>query len=520
MNKLVAGILMLGSLQGWAQSMEEGIKHLELEQYVRAKNIFKNQIKADPKSPEGYYYLGEYYVRTDSPDSAKVVFAEGIKNNETAPLNFVGMGTVVYENNPTEGKRNFDKAQELSKSKDFKVLDFIAEYYITSATKDLPQAIGLLEKAIKSDAKNPNHYLLLGDAYLEKGDGGMAKSYYDKALALNKNLPNAYLKIGKIYSKARNLNEGLKYFNEGLKVDPNYPPFYREIGELYYKVKRYNNAIENYRKYVEMTDKSFNNDFRYGSFLFFNKDYKGAIEILDKLAQKDNKNPYLSRLLGYSYYETGDYSKGLQNMDAFWTKADEKKYITSDYEYYGKLLAKSGKDSLAILNFNKAIDKDTANFLLHGEIGNIYFTQKKYKEAASEYNLKLTKIEATPQDYLTLGKIYYFDKRYQNADTVFGKLITLKPDSPNGYLWKARANAQLDPDVKKGIAAPYYEKYIELTKAEQEKYKKELTEAYKQVGAYYMTLKKDKPKADEMWVKVQELDPDFKEADKYLKAKY
>ena len=78
----------------------------------------------------------------------------------------------------------------------------------------------------------------------------------------------------------------------------------------------------------------------------------------------------------------------------------------------------------------------------------------------------------------------------------------------------------MDPEVKKGIAAPYYEKYIELVKAEPEKYKKELTESYKQVGAYYMSFKKDKPKADEIWVKVKEFDPSFKEADEYIKAKY
>jgi tetratricopeptide (TPR) repeat protein len=518
--KRVLFILLLGASQVGAQNLDQGIKHLELEQYERAKNIFKNIIKADSKNAQAYYYLGETYLKTDLPDSAKILFAEGIKNNEVAPLNFVGMGKVTFEDNPTEGKRNFDKALELSKSKDSKVLDYIAEYYITANKKDLPQAITLLERAVKVDGKNPEPYLLLGDVYLEKGDGGKAKSYYDQALGLNKNLPTAYLKIGKIYSRARNLNEGLKYFNEGLKIDPNYPPFYREIGELYYKVKQYPKAIENYKKYVDMVDKSFNTDFRFGSFLFFNNDYKGAIEVLDKLSAKDHNNPYLNRLLAYSYYETGNYEKGLANFDSFWKKADEKKYITSDYEYYGKLLSKTGKDSLAVLSFKKAIERDTANFALHGEIGNLYFAKKKYKDAANEYNLKLSKIPATAQDYLTLGKIYYFDKQYEKADTVFAKLIEIAPTSPNGYLWRGRANAQLDPEIKKGIAAPYYEKYIELVKGEPEKYKKELAEAYKQVGGYYMSFKKDKPKADEIWVKVKEFDPTFKEADEYLKAKY
>src|SRR4051812_35822265 len=183
--KRVLFILLLGSVQVWAQNLEQGVKHLELEQYERAKNIFKNLIKTDPKNAQAYYYLGATYLQTDLPDSAKYIFAEGIKNNELAPLNFVGMGKVTFEDNPTEGKRNFDKALELSKSKDAKVLDYIAEYYITAPKKDLTQAIALLEKANKVDAKSPEANLLLGDAYLEKGDGGKAKFYYDQALNIN-----------------------------------------------------------------------------------------------------------------------------------------------------------------------------------------------------------------------------------------------------------------------------------------------------------------------------------------------
>lgn len=521
MKKGILLVLFVLSLN-WvhSQSLEQGIKHLELEQYERAKKIFSSLLKSDPKNAAEYnFYLGEVYYKLENTDSAKYYYLEGIKSKDNFALNYVGMGKLAYENNPSEGKRSFDKALELSKQKDSKVLSGIANFFINSSKKDIPQAIALMERAIKVDGKNPHNYLLLGDAYLEQNNGEKAKSYYDQGFKLNESLPNAYLKIGKIYVRARNYNLGLEYFNKGLAIDPKFPPLYRETGELYYKAKQYSKAIENYKKYVELTDKSYDTDFRYASFLYFNKDYKNAIEILSRLAQTNKKDPYLNRLLAYSAYETENYAKGLEHMEEFWKVAPESKQIALDYEYYGKLLSKTGKDSLAIKSYEKAIAMDTSKYELFNEIGNIYFVKKDYKNAIDAFCSKIAMGPATGQDYFTLGRTYYNDKQFKKADSAFAKLVEAYPTSPTGYFWRARANAYIDPEMKKGLAAPHYEKFIELT-TDPSKYKPELIEAYRTVGAYYMTIKKDKKKADSAWKKVKELDPSNKEVVEYINKDY
>lgn len=205
-------------------------------------------------------------------------------------------------------------------------------------------------------------------------------------------------------------------------------------------------------------------------------------------------------------------------METFLKTADEKKYIASDYEYYGKLLSKNGNDSLGITNLRKAIQMDTSKTDLYAEIGNIYFVSKRYSDAAREYNTKVSKGKGTAQDFLTLGRAYYNDGKYVQADSAFSKLVTTMPTSPSGYLWRARANSYQDSDFTKGLAKPYYEKFIELT-TDKEKFKKELIEAYSTIGVTYIK-KKDKANADIAWTKVKELDPANKDAEKYLKAQY
>jgi tetratricopeptide (TPR) repeat protein len=516
---LVFACMFFFASPGFTQTVQQGLKHMELEQYESAKKIFRSLINKEPGNAEYYYYLGDVYLNSESSDSAKYFFSEGIKRKPDLALNYAGLGKAVFSENPAEGKKNFDKALELSKSKDAKVLGAIAEYYINSKNKDIPAAITLLEKAIKDDSKNPVYYMLLGDAYLEKNDGSKAIANYNLGFNLNTNWPYPYLKIGKLYTRARNYNVAVENYNKGLAIDPNYGPLHREIGEVYFKAKQYNKAIASYKKYVELSDKNNETDLRYASFLFFSKDYTNAIVLLSDLAKKDPKQYKATRMLAYSYFETGDYVNGLSMMENYWKNADNKKYVASDYEYYGKLLSKTGKDSLAVLNYKKALEMDTTKADLYGEIGNIYFLSKKYKDAAEMYAKKISRNGPAPADYLVLGKAYYYDKQYALADTVFSKFVSLLPNSPNGYFWRARANAYQDEDLSKGLAKPYYEKYIELTKSDTEKYKKELTEAYSSLGAYYMQ-RKDKTNADIAWKKVKEIDPANKDVDEYLKAKY
>lgn len=521
MRKSMLSLSVFTALSGYvcAQNLETGIKHLELEQYERAKAIFKNLISSEAKKGKPSFYLGEVYLKTEKLDSAKYYFMQGIKSDESEPLNFVGMGQLSYDNNPTEGKRNFDKALELSKSKDSKVLGYIAKYYTTGPKKDLAQATTLLEKAIKSDGKNPEPLLLLGDVYLEKNDAGQSVLKYDQALKLKPNLPEAYVRKGKIYVRAKNYQLGLTNYEDGLKVDPNYPPLYREMGELYNKFGKYAKAIESYKKYVAMTDKSYDTDLRYGQFLFQAKDYKSAEDVLGSLKEKENRF-YLYRMLGYSYYETNDYDKSQEYMTKFWANVPEDKIIAKDYEYSGKIYAKKGQDSLAVFNLNKAIDIDSTNTDLYGEIATMYMTKKRFKDAATVYAQFCATGLCKAQDYLNYGRALYQDKQFVKADSSFKKLTLMSPTWPNGYLWRAKTNHIQDPEIKSGLALPHYEKFIELTKAEQEKYKTDLIEAYKYVGAYQMQVKKNKVAADAAWVKVKELKPDFKEVDEYLKAKY
>jgi len=501
-----------------AQTLKDAIKLTDNEQFQRAANTFRTLLTREPSNPEIYYYSGENYIKSDEPDSARMMYEKGIQVAPSTAINYVGLGkSYLYENKAAEAKSNFDKALSLSASKNATVLMKIAEAYITAEKKDVTQAFNLLNTAMKLEPKNPDVYILMGDAFAAQNDGTNAIKNYERATELDKTSVKATLRIGQLYGRARNYQEALAYYKKAEAIDPNFAPAYSEQGELYYKAKQYDVAKEKYRKYLELSGSNMDAQIRYASFLFLSKDYTKAIEQINEIRKRDTTNVILNRLMAYSYFETGDHASGLKYINRFFAQANPKKIIASDYEYHGKLLSKTGNDSLAITKYLEAVKMDTTNTDLYSEIASAFMKMKKYQDAITNYNKKITTGKGiTANDYFGLGRSHYYSKDYANADSAFAKVTELSPSWPGGYLWRARANSQLDPDSKQGLARPHYESYIEKVGADVEKNKKDLLEAYSYLGFYYYD--KDKVKSKAMWIKVAELDPKNDKAKKALEG--
>ncbi|MCC6690710.1 MAG: tetratricopeptide repeat protein [Bacteroidia bacterium] len=520
MKKTVWACSLLVGVTVKAQTLNEAIRMTENEQFESADKAFQKLIQAQPTNGSNYYYYGENFFKNDLPDKAKTMYQKGIDVNANNALNYVGLGKIQYaQNNMSEANANFFKAKTISQSKNAAALMEIADVYINSEVKNVTEAIKLLNAASIIEPKNPEIYTLIGDAYLEQNDGNMAIANYEKALNINPKFTKAILREGKLYSRAKNYNLALDYYNKAIAIDSSFAPAFRERAELRFRAGQSDRAAADYQKYLRLND-NISARIRYASFKFVSKDYKTAIEEMQAIQTKDTSDVNVYRLLGYSYYETGNYSNGVTNMTAFFAKAPAagKKLLASDYEYLGKSQIKIGNDSLGELNLLKAIQMDSSKTDLYSDIASGCLKKKNYPCAILNYEKKIASEKdktGNANDYYGLGRAAYFSKDYVKADTSFSQLIRMQPNLPYGYLWRARCNAQFDPDSKKGMAAPHYEKYIVQASADMEKNKRDIIEAYEYLG-YYNMLLKNYPKAKEDWTKLKEIDPNNIKAKKAL----
>lgn len=528
---LAATTLSFATMGGaFAQTLQDATKAIERNQFTTATQMLQSIIQKEPANATAYYHLGTIYLYNELEDSAKYFFDKGMQANANEPLNFVGQGRVLLaKNQNAEARTQFDKALEMSKNKNAYIMNQIADAYVdVQSAKDANFAIEMANKAKELDKKNLYYVVTAGDAWRLQGDGSKGVAEYKSAIAKDPKFPLAQLRVGELYAKLRTFNEAENYYNTVISIDPNYAPVYKDLGELYYQTGKSAKALESYKKYLDMVGRSIPERIRYASFLFVNKMYNEAITELQTAYPYAKENPLLLRLLAYSQYETGKFEEGVKNIEKYFQVMEPKKdkIIGKDYEYYGKLLSKTGKEDLAIENLRKGLEQDSTATDLHEVIADLYAGKKKFKEAAKEMAAKIQKTKDNPnnQDYFTLGRYQYFASDFASADSSFAKVNQFFPSYAIGYLYRAKANTQLDPKSDKGLAKPHYEAFIEkvlyegsqdtvasterqVNQANQTKYKKEIIEAYYYLASYYFFTKKDVAQAKTYSDKIKALDP-------------
>ena len=541
----ISAIIFTGILN--AQNLQEAVKKTDNERFASAASDFKALLQKESSKGENYFYYGENYFKNDQVDSANIYYTKGVEANATYPLNYVGVGKVfLTKGNANDAKTQFYKSVTLGANKNAELFRKIAEAWLVTDSKNPDEALVMINSAIKLEPKNPENYIILGDAQLEKNptDGSGPIKSYKMATTLNPSSAKGILREGKLYQRGRNYQLALEKYKEAITLDPNFAPAYREIAEVYSLYNQPAKAIEYWKKYLELNN-SVDARYRFMSALFSNKQYTESIAEYDGLKKQGFSNLYLERLAGYSYAEIGNktdtaaYTKGLKAINQFFELAGPNfKYLYNDYKYKGLLLSRLGKDSLAVIEMEKAmaLSPSTSGEMM-SEIATIYMKAKKYDKVIKAFDRKMNGDwkNLTNNDYFTLGRAYYYlggniqrdatlikdvkgrEKKeaealplFLSADSAFSKLTQLNAAWPTGYFWRGKANVQLDPKNEKALAKPYFEKALTLLKPEEKTtptYKNNVIEALEYLAGYYTSVVKDKLKADEYWKMVQEIDP-------------
>ncbi len=487
---LLAMIGICGAVQ--AQNLEAGLQQMTNENYREARKIFKDLIAKSPKDPEPYYYLGDTYFQYDNLDSARFYFAKGAEIAPRDGINYVGLGKIEWANNKKkEARDNFDRAERLGKGKDWRILYEIGKSYLEAEEKQLDLAIEKLEAAKDLARTNPNVFSLLGDAYLEKNEGGKAANQYSYVIErLNIESPEIYRKRAILFRRSRTYSEAEANLEKAIALDPSYAPAYRDLIEVYQLQQKYAKVTPLLKKYTELVGDDQEARSRYVGFLFRQaKDYDNTIVEADKVLAKDPANYNMYRWKGYAQVEKGQNEEAVATLDKFFQLVGDNKTYFTDYDYYARAAAAQGKFDEANEKYQKALELGMAKDDVYDKVAKMYFDAKQYKKAAEAYRDKIGKVEPVSTDYFYLGYSLFVTQDYKAADSAFAKVTEVLPEWLPGYVYRAKSNEFLDPELQLLLAKPFHEKVVELGAADMKKNGADLINAYKYLG--YVAFKND-----------------------------
>lgn len=557
-------LLLLGALvlNGWAQSGRQGNRFLAEQQFGRARNAFLTSLKDSPNDAAAWVGLGNACLALNAVDSAKTAFQKALSLDDKDPFALAGLGKVALVGNDRVGATTyFERARRAGKNNP-ELYCAIAEGCMNLARQDTATALNYLNQGLSLFPKNSCLHLSMGHLESIKGRYGPSANAFERAIFFDPTSAVAYRDLGRTQAVARSYRDALKAYNRSLELAPDQLLGYKYLGDLFYSLGRYPEAEKAYQTYLDRADATADDKERMAFTLFFNKKYHEAAALLEQVMVINHDESVLLRIRGYIAGETGDYLQGLEYMNRFFKLHDPNKLLWSDYSYYARMLQNTGKDSLAMLSFEKALTLDSAKTEFYADLARLAAKNRKHKEAAAYYQKLAAKGTDPLNSYFQMGKELYFEgdtwrarydslkslqktkkivftdsiavdgnikKYYTEADSAFTRVTQLSPDYAGGYIWKGRIGSLLDPEAQTTGARESYEKALALLeKGDADKNRKSIIECCKYLGSYYYfayerLLKTDNQQAAAMKVqstvyftKIAEMDPNDAQAKEVL----
>jgi tetratricopeptide (TPR) repeat protein len=554
----------------FSQTTGKGLWFQKEEQYGHAFSSFRETINLNQNNDTAWFYLGDLYFKLQRYDSSEICYQKAATLNSENPFAVTGLGKIqLYRKNKEQAQSYFEKARKMGK-KNIDVMISIADGYMMPDTRDTLAAHTWLNNALNVNSKNPKLYIKLGDLYYLENNLGKAANAYDAAIYYNKANSEAHVKLGVLYTSANNFPEAFNAFTEATGLEPGLIIAYKYLGDICYTYGKYKDAQKAYETYFQRGEITISDKERFALILFFTKNFSKADSIMEEVIKIRPNSPVLYRIQGYIAYETAEFAKGLEYMNNFFKIQDPNKILASDYEYYGKLLIKNGKDSLGIINLEKSIDLDSSKVYNYEEIARIHVKNDNHVEAARYYHKVVTHTQQEKVNVsFSLGKEYFYEGNknkavcdtmistnkakktsysedvisaarikyegyYNQADSCFKVVSQLSTKSHHGYIWRARCWAILDPESLTDSAKIQYEKVLGLIEVSDNPTKKknikETLECYRYFGSYYYLKserEKDTNKSDSKadrdtsisyWQKILLIDPNDQQAITVLKG--
>ena len=521
--KFLLSLCLAATLTASAQGYKDGVEYFKAGQYENAQELLERNLN-DPSTDKAtaYYYLGAIALHEKDYATAKSDFDKGLASNPNSALNKVGLGELaLMQGDAKEAQSLFDEAKKINK-KDASVLTAIGRAYFNADPVKYAEIIDKYDtQAYKANSKNPDIFMLRGDRAALNKDWGEVNANYDNAILYSKTMPEAYVKYANVIFNV-NPASAITKLEELLAVNPTSALGQRELAEKYYQNDQWAKAAQAYGDYINNPNHFKSDEVRYSVLLYYGKHYDKSLSLAQKILTSDPNNFQLRRIEFLNLVDMEKYPEAEKAAQTFFALNDPKaKFSSNDYSKYAEVLQELGNDSLAIIQFEKAIEVNPEKTDLYKALSSAYNSIKNYDKSLEIFRTFVEKDGSNINDIVTLSQ------RYQNVaatsepgsqkknDAMDSALVTIDrviatvPTNPIPVRNKARMYLVKYDNQPSQEMVDTYNKALELLDsdpANKEKRVEDYKEAYSMIASFYIS-QRDIPNAKIYYEKVYELDP-------------
>lgn len=398
------------------QGFKDGLEYFRANQPEEARIILNNTLHDSATDKAiAHYYLGQVELLEKDFDDARSNFEAGLAVNPQNPYNYAGLGALeLLQGNRTAAEAHFKDAKSHAKKNADLLTDIARAYYNADPVGYAKEIAKYLADAKKAQKNHPAPFILEADMIAES-DPGKAAGLYETAQMFDSDMayPEAYVKYARSYFHV-NPKFAINKLKELLEKQPNSALAQRELAEKYYENGQLTLAAEQYGKYIQNPNHFDKDKQRYVGLLYFGKKYQDSYDLACKLLEQDPDNIYMMRMKFLNLSALEKYPEAVEAATTFFAHPRQE-FTTNDFTTYAESLTKVGQDSLAVVQYQKALEMSPDKVELFKDISAAYSSAGLYVKAAEAFQQFVDNADESTNDLVLLAR------RYQNAalsDTV------------------------------------------------------------------------------------------------------
>jgi len=179
---------------------------------------------------------------------------------------------------------------------------------------------------------------------------------------------------------------------------------------------------------------------------------------------------------GMTLYMNQDYKGAVDEFQRAIGLSPTSGFAVTSAHYMADAYLQLGDTKNAAKAYETAINLDPNRDDSHVKLGNLYFTEKRYKEAEQEFKAAV-RLNPSANNHYSLGQAYMGQALFNDARNQFNEVIRLQPESPNGYFGMGQALSG---------QGQHQEAIFKFQKALQ--YDSQLYDAYAEIGYAYADM--------------------------------
>jgi tetratricopeptide (TPR) repeat protein len=454
--------------------------------------VLRQLVESNPRSVDAWLLLGEAYFKVSNLDSAKLAGEKVISLDEANVNGYLSVAKAARSQKDIKGAYNALKSGLVEKKNDSRLLTQLG--FVLLEADSVDQAIIALSRAKEADPNSAVVYEGLGRAYSRQGVIPFAITQYEKSIELDSTRANAHYSLARLYYKERRYNDAAREYKRVAAIDTTNQEVLRELARMYMisRPKLYADAVQVLKLCIQRFPNAEDVWPGYTEALYYTGQYAEAIEAAQRVLKNDPKNSDALRYRASSQLRLKQYKESVGSYTALGSIDTLK---LSDLIELADAYSELKMDTLTLKTYQEIVKIKPDLKAVYLNMGTIYMSWQRWEPASVMFQKVCTLDSTHYSAFVNYGLCEMVLGRSDNAHfdsaRVALRYVTSKlPDYAPGHLYLAQALISVSVDSL-GEARKEYETWMRLIPANEEaKYRRDFSEAYKNIGASYLKDKK------------------------------